>query len=168
MAVRQIIEHPDARLRALSDPVARFDADLANLVQDLFDTLAGVGGIGLSAPQLGHSVRALVVAVPEDGFGPRAYINPEILDRSRPGIVEESCFSVPGIVGNVIRSTRVRVRARAVDGSAFETTVDGMHAVALQHETDHLDGRLFIDRLSWFRRFRLRRAEQRAARLASA
>lgn len=168
MAERAIVEHPDPRLRAVSDPVESFDTELSGLVQDLFDTLASVGGIGLSAPQLGHSVRALVVSVQEDEYGPRAYINPEILDRSRPGIVEESCFSIPGIVGNVIRSTQVRVRALAADGSAFETTVDGMHAVALQHEIDHLDGRLFIDRLSWFRRFRLRRAEQRAARAASA
>ncbi len=168
MARLEIIEHPDPRLREVSVQVSDFDSGTAGLVDELFATLAAVGGIGLSAPQVGHNVRIVAVNVPDDGHGPSAYINPEILKRSRPGIVEESCMSVPGVVGNVIRSTRVFVRAQEPGGAVFEREVDGMHAVALQHEIDHLDGRLFIDRLSWFRRLRLRRAEQRAARLASA
>lgn len=163
-----IIEHPDPRLREVSAAIEAFDPSVTKLVEDLFDTLSAVGGIGLSAPQAGYPLRAVVVNVPDDGVGPAAYINPEVVASTRPGLVEESCFSVPGVVGNVIRATRVTVRAQAADGSPFEAEVDGMHAVALQHEIDHLDGKLFIDRLSWFRRLRLRLTENRAARSASA
>ena len=167
MARLSILEHPDESLHQPSVPVATFDGELTRLVDDLFETLRISGGIGLSAPQVGRLRQVLVVNVPDDEFGEEAYINPELLWTAKPGLVEETCLSVPGIVGNVIRATRVRVRAHDIRGEPFEREVHGMHAVCLQHELDHLSGRLFIDRLSWFRRLRIRRAAARAARQAA-
>ncbi len=144
-----------------SAPVDDFDADLASLVQDLVDTLHGTAtGIGISAPQVGDLRRVLVMDLTNDRNGPEVYVNPEILSRSTPGLVEESCLSIPGVVGNVVRSTELRVRALDRHGAPFERALTGMHAVCLQHELDHLDGKLFIDRLSLLRRigFRLKRA----------
>jgi peptide deformylase len=166
MAVRAIVEHPDPSLREVSAPVVTFNGELRELVDDLFDTLAAKGGIGLCAPQTGALQRVLVIHVSDDAYGPRVYINPELQWTAAPGFVEESCLSVPGIVGNVIRGTRALVAARDVDGNPFELEVDGLHAVCLQHEIDHLDGKLFIDRLSWFSKLRLRLSAARAARAA--
>ena len=104
--------------------------------------------------------------VPDDDYGAQTYVNPEIIWSKTPGLIEESCLSVPGIVGNVVRATRVGVRASGLDGERFEREVTGMHAVCLQHEMDHLEGKLFIDRLSWFRRLRIRRAAAKASRAA--
>lgn len=164
MSPLPILEHPDDTLRQRSEPVRTFDAALKNLVGDLFDTLNHYGGIGLSAPQAGQLQQVMVVHVPDDRYGRQVYINPQLIWTASPGLVQESCLSVPGIVGNVFRATRVRVRACDVDGKPFEREVDGMHAVCLQHEMDHLAGKLFIDRLSWFRRLRIRLAASRAQR----
>ena len=166
MAALDILEHPNPVLREVSQPVQRFDAALRELVDGLFDTLEERGGIGLCAPQTGALQRVLVVHVRDDAYGPRVYINPELQWTAAPGFVEESCLSVPGIVGNVIRGTRALVAARDLDGNPFELEVDGLHAVCLQHEIDHLDGKLFIDRLSWFSKLRLRLSAARAARAA--
>ncbi len=162
MARLEILEYPDPRLRLRAEPVTRFDAPLARLVDDLVETLHATGGIGISAPQVNHRCRVLVVDLSGDGTAPQVYVNPEILSKSAPGLVEESCLSVPGVVGNVIRATEVRVRARDRSGVSFERELSGMDAVCLQHEMDHLDGRLFVDRLSLFRRLRIRAAAARA------
>ena len=164
MSVLSIIELPDERLRQISAAVDSFDQPLAELIDNLFETLAHRGGIGLCAPQVGVLRRVLVIHVPDDDYGARAYVNPEILAKAAPGFVAESCLSVPGIEGNVIRSTRVHIRAQDRSGEFFEAQVDGMHAVCLQHEIDHLEGRLFIDRLSWFKKLRLRLQAARAPR----
>lgn len=164
MPVLPLLEYPDPRLREESLPVAAFDSVLRQLVDDLFDTLAERGGLGISAPQVGRLDRVLVVHVPDDGEGPVAYVNPEILKTAAPGFVEEGCISVPGILGNVVRATKIRLRAQDLQGKVFERDLQGMHAVCVQHEIDHLDGRLFIDRLSWFRRMRIRAAAKKQAR----
>jgi peptide deformylase len=156
-----ILEYPDPALRRHSSPVTAFDAGLSGLIDELFALLAKTGAIGLSAPQVGRFVNVAVVHVPDDDYGPQAYINPEVLRSAVPGIVEEGCLSVPGIVGNVIRPTQVRIAAYDREGQRFERDLDGMHAVCLQHEMDHLVGRLFIDRLSWFRRLRIKAATAR-------
>lgn len=156
MAQLAILEYPDPTLREHSEPVTRFDAELSGFVDDLFETLRVTRAIGLSAPQAGVLSQVVVIHVPDDDYGPQAYVNPEILMQSTPGLVEEGCLSVPGIVGNVIRATQIRVRAQDRHGETFERDLEGMHAVCLQHEMDHLVGKLFIDRLSWFRRLRLR------------
>ncbi len=168
MAILDIIEYPDEALRQVSRPVQVFDSALRGLVEDLFETLAHSAAIGLSASQAGVLEQVLVVHVPGDDYGPQVYINPEIVKTARLGIVEESCLSVPGIVGNVMRPTQVHVRARDANGQQFERALGGMHAVALQHEMDHLDGVLFVDKLSWFRKLRLKWTASRAAREALA
>lgn len=164
MSPFQILEYPDEQLREKSAPVQDFDETLFTLVDNLFRVLEEQGGIGLAAPQLGCRQRALVIHVPDDEYGPQVYVNPEIVRTAGLGLVEESCLSVPGIVGNVIRAPQLRVKACDPDGVEFERDLNGMHAVCLQHEIDHLDGKLFIDRLSWFRRMRIRRAAARAER----
>jgi len=156
MARRPILRYPDPRLRERASPVSDFDADLGQLLDDLFETLYSTTGIGLSAVQTGDLRQVLVMDLSGTASEPREYINPEILSTSARGIVEESCLSLPGIVGKVIRATQLRVRARDRTGRLFEEELEGMYAVCLQHEVDHLEGRLFIDRLSWFRRLRIR------------
>jgi peptide deformylase len=168
MARLAILEYPDPRLRQSSRPVTAFNADLGRLIDDLFETLYGTTGIGLSAPQAGDLRRVLVMDLSGNATAPQVYINPEILASTMPGLVEESCLSVPGVVGNVVRATQVRVRAQDKDGKAFECDLEGMHAVCVQHEMDHLDGRLFVDRLSWIRRLRARAAAKARARDHSA
>lgn len=156
MARLPILQYPDPRLRQKALPVLEFDGELGQFVDDLFETLHGTTGIGLSAVQAGDLRQVLVMDLSGSASEPREYINPEILSTSAPGIVEESCLSLPGIVGNVIRATQLRVRARDRTGRVFEEDLEGMYAVCLQHEVDHLEGKLFIDRLSWFRRLRIR------------
>ncbi len=156
MAVLPILEYPDPRLRRVAEPVEVFDAELEAFIEDLTTTLYDSGGIGLAGPQTGDVRRVLVMDLSEDRDTPEVYINPEILKRDVPGLVEESCLSVPEIVENVIRHTQIRVRACDVRGETFERDLSDMYAVCLQHELDHLDGMLFVDRLSLFKRLRIR------------
>lgn len=153
MAIRPILLHPDPRLRAPARPVAAVDDGLADLVADLLDTMRAHRAVGLCAPQIGDMRRVCVIDPAGDGAAPQVFVDPEIVRRGRAwGLVEESCLSVPGVSGMVWRDTRVTVRAQDADGRPFERALAGMEAVALQHELDHLDGRLFIDRLSPVRR----------------
>lgn len=175
MAQLEILEYPDPRLRLKSAPVRAFDEGLARLVDDLLDTLRARQAIGLSAPQIDDHRAVLVVDLSGDGSAAEVYINPEIQAKAAWGFVEESCLSVPGIVGNVIRATEILVRAHDRQGDIFERNLSGMAAVCLQHEMDHLRGKLFIDRLSIFRRLHLyartkarRRQERSASREAVA
>ena len=155
MAARSILAHPDPRLRAHGRAVTAFDADLAGLASDLTETMRAHGIIGLSAHQLGDDRRVCVIDPAGDGAGVDVFINPEILARWRTAIVEERCQSLPGIKGKVFRATRLRVRAQDLSGTEFVRDLEDMAAVALQHELDHLDGKLFIDRLNPLRRFAL-------------
>lgn len=160
MARRDIIEHPDPLLRMRSEPVTAFDADIHQLIDDLLETMEATSSLGLSAPQVGELRNVLVIAPTGDTADttspPQVYVNPEILNKAAWGLIQESCLSLPGITGNVFRRTQVRVRAQGRDGETFECDLSGMDAVSLQHEMDHLDGKLFIDRLSVFRRLGLR------------
>jgi peptide deformylase len=171
VAVRPIVEYPDPRLRAVARPVEHFDEELRSLIGDLCDTLDSVGGLGLSAPQVGDD-RAVFVARTGPGESElEAYVNPVLVGRSALGLVEESCLSIPGVVGNVIRPTEIRVRTWDGDGRECERALSAMAAVCVQHEMDHLEGTLFIDRLSILKRLRLRFAglrTRRPARLRSA
>jgi peptide deformylase len=171
VAVRTILQYPDPLLRRPCAEVEAFDDDLSVLVQDLRDTLDRAGGLGLSAPQIGDT-RAVFVVRGTDPEGPlEVYVNPVLVRRSAPGLVEESCLSIPDVVGNVIRPTEIRVRARNERGETVERDLSAMAAVCVQHEMDHLAGTLFIDRLSVLRRWRLRLAgvrTQRPARLRTA
>jgi peptide deformylase len=168
VAVRPILTYPDPALRCRALPVGGQDASIDGIIGDLVDTLAATGGIGLSAPQLGIPLRIAVTEPSGGSEAPRVYVDPEILTRAAPGLVEESCLSVPGVVGSVWRHTRIRVRARGLDGGPFERDLEGMAAVCLQHELDHLDGVLFIDRLWLVKRLLVRARLDRRARQAAA
>jgi peptide deformylase len=151
MARLPVLEYPDYRLRIPAQTVTTFDADLARLADDLLDTMNAAGVIGLSAPQADDRRRVAVIAASHPEV-PQIYVNPEIVERHGLGFVRESCLSIPGIEGSVPRSMRIRVRAQDPDGTPFEQELSQMDAVCLQHELDHLNGKLFIDRLFVFRR----------------
>lgn len=164
MALLDILEYPDPRLRMRSIPVTRFDDSVLRLADDLLETLDASGAIGLSAPQANDHREVLVIDLSDDASAPEIFVNPRILASGAIGLVQESCLSVPGVVGNIVRATQVRVRAQTARGDTFERELDGMEAVCLQHEMDHLAGKLFVDRLSLFRRLRIRAAAAARAR----
>lgn len=153
---RTVLEHPDPRLRTVARPVTVFDDALRALVDDLFETMHAGRAIGLAATQVDVHQRVVVLDVSGEASEPQVFVNPEILSESAIGMVEESCMSVPGVLDSVRRATCVRVRARDPHGQPFERRLDGLAAVCLLHEIDHLDGRLFVDRLSYLRRLRWR------------
>ena len=148
MANLEIIEFPDARLRTVARPVEAFDAALGDLIDNLLETMYSADGIGLAATQVNVHRRLLVLDVSESRDRPLIYINPEIIDSEGSETCEEGCLSVPGIYAEVSRAEKIRVSARDRDGKPFEQELEGMHAVCLQHEIDHLDGKLFVDYLS--------------------
>lgn len=156
MSALPIIEYPDKRLQSESAPVERFDHELNRLVDNLRDTLYATTGIGLCAPQLGDLRRVLVMDLSESQSDCQEYINPVIRSKSGIAIANESCLSLPGISAKVVRAAQVRVWAQDRHGESFERELDGMYAICLQHELDHLDGKLFIDRLSALRRLPFR------------
>ncbi len=165
MAQRPILEYPDPRLRERSTPVEAFDDALGSLIDDLVDTMRATDGIGISAPQIDVRQRVLVIMGADES--PEVYVNPVIVGSAAPGFVEESCLSLPGVVGNVFRATQLRVQAHDRFGEAFEHTLSMMPAVCLQHELDHLDGRLFSDRLPPWRRLGVWMAGRSRARSAA-
>lgn len=152
MAKLEILEIPDNRLRTIAKPVERFDDDLGRLIDDMTETMYSAKGIGLAATQVDVHRRLLVLDVSEAQDQPRVYINPEILQAEGTETCEEGCLSVPGIYAEVSRAEIVHVSAQNPDGSRFEEELDGMHAICLQHEIDHLDGKLFVDYLSPLKR----------------
>jgi peptide deformylase len=152
MAKLEILEIPDERLRTVAKPVEVFDDELSRLIADMTETMYDAGGIGLAATQVNVHQRLLVLDVSETQDQPRVYINPVILESEGSETCEEGCLSVPGIYAEVSRAQKVRISAQKPDGSPFEEKLDGMHAVCLQHEIDHLDGKLFVDYLSPLKR----------------
>ncbi|HKS56680.1 MAG TPA: peptide deformylase [Steroidobacteraceae bacterium] len=157
MALLQILEFPDPRLRTRAQPVTQFDAPLRKLVDDMFETMYAAPGIGLAATQVNVGKRLLVMDISEKRDQPLVLINPEIVTREGVEETEEGCLSVPGIFDKVTRAERILVRARDRDGKPFELEADGLLAVCIQHEIDHLDGKLFVDYLSELKRTRIRK-----------
>jgi len=157
MALRTILEYPDPRLRTKARPVTEFGATLGRLVDDLFDTMYAAPGIGLAATQVDAHERVIVADVSPDRDQPLVLINPLILSRDGESTVEEGCLSVPEIFGDVTRAARVRVRAQDRAGQFFERDFEDILAVCVQHELDHLEGKLFVDYLSDLRRDRIRK-----------
>ena len=152
MAKLEILEMPDPRLRTVAKPVDTFDGKLSQLVDEMIETMYDAQGIGLAATQVNVHKRLLVLDVSEAQDTPREYINPQILEAVGSETCEEGCLSVPGIYADVSRAETVRITAFDRQGGAFEETLEGMHAVCLQHEIDHLDGKLFVDYLSPLKR----------------
>lgn len=166
MAIREILEFPDPRLRTEARPVDSYDEALAELVEDMFETMYAEKGIGLAATQVNEHVRVLVMDTSEERNQPQAFVNPEIVAADGKQIYEEGCLSVPGIYAKVERAEQITVRARHPDGSEFETELNGLNAVCLQHEMDHLAGKLFVDYLSPLKRQMVRKRLEKARRQA--
>jgi peptide deformylase len=152
-----ILHHPDPRLRQTGKPVARFDAALQQLIDDLFETMYAAPGVGLAATQVGIAQRLAVMdcSREENKREPIVMVNPEILEQSEPEDVDEGCLSVPGVGESLKRYRRLRLRAQDRDGKPYELQAEGLMAQCIQHECDHLDGKLYIDRLSSLKRERL-------------
>jgi peptide deformylase len=154
MTVRQILEYPDPRLREVGEPVAAVTPEIQALVDDMAETMYAAPGCGLAATQIGVKLRVFVVDCAEEDQPSdlRVFINPEILEKDGQVVWSEGCLSFPGAREDIKRAERVKVRALGRDGQAFELEADGLLAVAIQHETDHLNGVLMIDKLNALKR----------------
>ena len=164
MARLDILHYPDPRLRLKAQPVETVDDDLRQLIDDMFETMYEAPGIGLAATQVNVQKRLLVIDISETRDQPLVFVNPEILTRDGVEEMEEGCLSVPGFYEKVQRAERVRVRALDRDGQPFELEADGLLAVCIQHEIDHLDGKLFVDYISGLKRQRIRKKLEKAKR----
>lgn len=165
MAVLNILEFPDPRLRTIAKPVESFDEKLETLVNDMFETMYDAPGIGLAASQVNQHIQVIVMDLSEDKSEPQVFINPsiEVLDNEL-GQYDEGCLSVPGFYETVKRPQKVIIRAKNVKGEDFEIEAEGLLAVCIQHEMDHLNGKLFVDYLSKLKRTRIRNKLEKAHR----
>jgi peptide deformylase len=164
MAILDILHFPDARLRNVAKPVAQVDEVVRRLIDDMFETMYQAPGIGLAAIQVNEPSRVIVIDTSEDRSDPLALVNPEILEKHGVEAMDEGCLSVPGIYETVQRAERIRVRALDREGNTFEMDADGLLAVCIQHEIDHLDGKLFVDYLSSLKRQRIRKKLEKESR----
>jgi len=147
-----ILEFPDPRLRRVAKPVDAITENERRLAADMLETMYESKGIGLAATQVNQGVRVVVMDLSEDRSDPKVFINPEIIERQGSQKCEEGCLSVPGVYAEVKRAENVKVRALDADGEPFELDADGLLAVCIQHEIDHLDGKVFVDYLSPLKR----------------
>ena len=171
MAILTILEFPDPRLRTIARPVdpAAIDASFQRLLDDMFETMYAAPGVGLAASQVDVHQRFMVIDVSDEKNEPRVFLNPQILSREGEQACQEGCLSVPGIYADVKRAERITVRALDRHGQPFELAADGLLAICIQHEMDHLDGKLFVDYLSPLKRDMVKRklAKQRRADAAA-
>ncbi|MFN7834739.1 MAG: peptide deformylase [Burkholderiaceae bacterium] len=157
MALLQILRYPDPRLKIVAQRITRFDDRLDKLAQDMVETMYAAPGVGLAATQVDIHERLIVVDVSEDRSGLLILVNPEIVDHSQEcKPYEEGCLSVPGVYDTVERPARVRIRAQTLRGEAFEKEADELLAVCVQHEIDHLNGKVFVEYLSQLKQTRIR------------
>ena len=157
MAILSLLYYPDPRLHTVAKPVQAVDARIRKLIGDMLETMYEANGIGLAATQVDFHKRLIVIDVSENKQEPQVFCNPEILSAEGTGVTEEGCLSVPGIFDEVKRAATVRARAQDVTGKTFEVQLEGLAAVCLQHEMDHLEGKLFVDYLSDLKRERIRK-----------
>jgi peptide deformylase len=157
MAKLSILEFPDPRLRKTASPISNVDDDHRTLIDNMFETMYAAPGIGLAATQVDIHERLLVADVSADQTEPHALINPEIIEKDGVIVTEEGCLSVPGYYEEVQRAEHIRVRFLNRDGEQVEMEAEGMLAVCVQHEVDHLDGKLFVDYLSEAKRQQIRK-----------
>jgi peptide deformylase len=163
MARLPILEYPDPRLRIRAEPVTKVDAEIRRFVEDLFETMYSAPGIGLAATQVNVHKRIIILDLSTDHMQPYCLINPELLSTEGTTSAEEGCLSVPEFYDYVERAAKIKVRALDRDGKPFELETEGLLAVCIQHEMDHLEGRLFVDYLSPLKREMVRKklAKQR-------
>ena len=166
MALLDILHFPDPRLRNVAAPVEEITNEIKQLVDDMFDTMYAAPGIGLAATQVNVHQRIIVVDVSETHNEPICLINPELVELAGTEQMEEGCLSVPGVFELVERADSIKVSAWDREGKPFSLEADGLLAVCIQHEIDHLDGKLFVDYLSQLKRSRIRKKLQKSQKLA--
>ena len=166
MAILQILHHPDPRLRNKARPVTTFDGGLKSLIDDMLETMYAAPGIGLAATQVNVHQRILVLDASPDKSSPTHFVNPRIVETEGLSETEEGCLSVPGVFETIERAERILLTAFDSAGSALELEAEGLLAVCIQHEIDHLDGKLFIDYLSQLKQNRIRKKLEKDQRLA--
>jgi peptide deformylase len=165
MAILNILEFPDERLRKKAVAVETVDDSVRRLVDDMLETMYAAPGVGLAANQVNVQQRIIVIDTSEEKNAPLCLINPEILDKTGACELDEGCLSVPGVFEKVVRATAVRIRAVDREGHSFEMDAEGLLAVCVQHEIDHLDGKLFVDYLSPLKRQMVRKKLKKEQRL---
>ena len=166
MSVLRVLHFPDPRLRTVAKPVDEITPEIQQLVQNMLETMYDESGIGLAATQVDEHVRVVVIDVSDERNDPLVFINPEIIDKTGDTTYEEGCLSVPQNYAKVQRAEEVTVKAQDAKGEWFEMHADGLLAICIQHELDHLLGKLFIDYLSPLKRERIRKKLEKEARLA--
>ena len=165
MSLRTILHYPDSRLRQVAQPVSTVNDEIRQLVDDMAETMYAAPGIGLAAIQINVARRVVVIDVSETRDQLQVLINPQIIERDGLQTFEEGCLSVPGIFDEVERSQHIRVRALDRDGQPFELEADGLLATCIQHEIDHLDGKVFVDYLSRLKQSRIRKKLEKHERV---
>lgn len=164
MALLNILHYPDQRLRQRSKPVAAITPEILQLIDDMFETMYSAPAIGLAAPQINIFKRIITIDITERRNNPICLINPEIINRQGLSRLSEGCLSVPGIFESIDRAQQIVFRALNKDGQCNELEVQGLLAVCIQHEIDHLEGKLFVDYLSELKRTRIRKKLEKQAR----
>lgn len=167
MALLPILRYPDSRLHKKAAPVQKVDESIRKLIADMAETMYEAPGIGLAATQVDVHKRVIVIDVSEDKSKLLAFINPEILERSGEQVCEEGCLSVPGIYEKVTRSERVKVSALNPQGAPFTLEAEGLLAVCIQHEIDHLEGKVFVEHLSQLKQSRIKARLSKQARITA-
>ena len=165
MALLPILEYPDPRLKKVAAPVRQFTPEIQKLVRDMAETMYAAPGVGLAATQVDVHKQVIVIDISDTRDALHVLINPVLLAAEGESECEEGCLSVPGYYDDVERAARIRVRALGRDGKAFEEDLDGLLAVCVQHEVDHLDGKLFVDYLSEMKRQRVRKKLEKERKL---
>lgn len=166
MALLPILHYPDPRLRLVAKPIETVDSTINRLADDMLETMYDAPGIGLAATQVNVQKRILVADISETQDNPLVLINPVIVLEEGVEEMQEGCLSVPGVSENVQRAERIRIKALNLEGKPFELDLDGLLAVCIQHEIDHLDGKLFVDYLTPLKRNRIRKKLEKSERQA--
>lgn len=167
MAILEVLRFPDERLRTVAKPIDKIDGKITTLIEDMFDTMRDEKGIGLAATQVDRHVRLVVMDVSEDQSEPRVFINPVITHKDGKTISEEGCLSVPNNYAKVERAEHIVVTALDKSGKEFSLEASDLLAICIQHELDHLQGKLFVDYLSPLKKQRIRKKLEKEARLAA-
>jgi len=167
MAVLNVLRFPDERLRTVAKAIPEVTEEISTLIEDMFETMRDENGVGLAATQVDRHVRMFVLDVSENSDEPYVFINPEIIAREGSMLNEEGCLSVPHCYAKVERAEKVTMKALDKDGNEFTKEAEGLMAICMQHELDHLDGKLFVDHLSPLKRERIKKKLEKEARLAA-
>ncbi|MEW6676949.1 MAG: peptide deformylase [Pseudomonadota bacterium] len=166
MALLKILHFPDPRLHTVAKPIAQVDDSIRQLAADMAETMYAAPGIGLAATQVDRHIRLILVDISETKDQLRVFINPEIVAKDGETVYEEGCLSVPGIYDKVTRAEHIKVRALDIHGNPFELEADGLLAICIQHEIDHLNGKVFVEYLSRLKQSRIKSKLQKQAKEA--